>query len=265
MIPLRDNNPTATVPIITLLLIALNVYIYFTQPQSSQAQFEMIPANITTGHANVGILHLDPSGHMRFFPTSVDVLAGGRYDQSTDIPVAPTIQPVWLTIFTAMFLHANFLHLAGNMLFLWIFGNNVEDALGRLRFLLFYLGCGVAAAFAQIMVAPYSLIPTLGASGAIAGVLGAYIVLFPGARVLTLFIVGLIFLREVSAGWVIGLWIALQVLEGVSRQGGEATGGVAYFAHIGGFVAGVIAILMLGGRKLGMRQIRAAGYSPRRY
>ncbi len=262
MIPLKDNNPTASFPIVTVLLIALNVYIFFFQPLAYKPIFEMIPADIVTRHAQSGVLHISPDGSTHFTSAPPEAVNRLPLDSHTDIPIYPTIEPTWLTIFTAMFLHANFLHLAGNMLFLWIFGNNVEDAMGRLRYLIFYLVCGLVAALAQISVDPYSLIPTLGASGAIAGVLGAYIVLYPGARVLTMFwIIILPIFREISAFWVIGIWIALQIIEGVSGLGGMANGGVAYFAHIGGFFSGLIMIQLMGGRKLGQRQIRAASYS----
>jgi membrane associated rhomboid family serine protease len=201
---------------------------------------------------------------LRFQPTSQALAESISPDSQDVVPILPTIQPTWLTIFTAMFLHANLLHIGGNMLFLWIFGNNVEDALGKLRYLLFYFGCGVFAAVAQIAVDPTSLVPTLGASGAIAGVLAAYIVMFPGARVLTIITALFIwFLREISAFWVIGIWIALQVIEGIYGLDGESAGGVAYFAHIGGFIAGLVAILAMGGRKLGERQMRLTAY-PRR-
>ncbi len=260
MIPLRDNTPTATFPILTIALIVINTLIYFFQPPELKPLYEMIPVDITTGHAVSGVLHQFPNGALHFFPAPPEVVNSLNPASHTNIPVMKTIEPVWLTIFTAMFLHANLLHLAGNMLFLWIFGNNVEDALGKFRFLLFYLGCGVVAALAQVAAGPHSVIPTLGASGAIAGILGAYLILYPNARVTTLFIVGLIFLRDISAFWVIGIWIALQVVQGLTGLGGEATGGVAYFAHIGGFAAGLVLTMLMGGRALGERQTRAARF-----
>lgn len=160
--------------------------------------------------------------------------------------------PFWVTIFTSMFLHANFLHIGGNMLYLWIFGNNIEDVLGHTRFLIFYLLAGVAAAAAQVLTDPMSKIPMVGASGAIAGVLGAYIVLFPRARVTSLVIVFyFIQVTALPAYIVLGFWIILQVINSLIMVAtGYNGGGVAVLAHVGGFSAGVVMILLLGGRKL---------------
>jgi membrane associated rhomboid family serine protease len=153
-----------------------------------------------------------------------------------------------LTVLTSMFLHGGFLHLAGNMLYLWIFGDNVEDELGHGRFLIFYLLCGVAAGLTQAIVAPQSDVPTVGASGAIAGVLGAYLVRHPLARVTVLAFVLLI---ELPALIVIGLWFLLQFMNGVLDQGGEGPGGgVAWWAHIGGFATGALVMLIARPRRL---------------
>jgi membrane associated rhomboid family serine protease len=263
MIPLRDNNPSRSFPFVTILLIAINVFVFFTQPDQDKPKYEMVPAEVISGHEISGIIEKDPAGNQRFVPAPPEQVIAVENNPNVVGAVLPTIQPTWLTIFTAMFLHANFLHIAGNMLFLWIFGNNVEDAFGKVKYLLFYLFCGFIAAVAQIAVGPNSIIPTLGASGAIAGVLGAYAVMYPEARVLTLFTVGIIFLREVSAFWVLGLWILLQVFEGFSGLSGPEQGGVAYFAHIGGFIAGAIIAVMLGGRALGQQNTRP--YDNNRY
>ena len=216
MIPLRDDNPTRTFPFVTIALIAVNALVFFVQKTTPgfESIFSMVPREITAGHGLVGLVYVGSQG-TSFQPLP---MVGGQYVFPTSLPpnvivLLPPPQPVWLTIFTAMFMHANLLHIGGNMLFLWIFGNNVEDALGKLRFLFFYLACGVAAAFAQIATDPNSLIPTLGASGAIAGVLAAYIVMYPTARVLTAFVFVFIFLREIPAFWMIGIWIALQVIQ----------------------------------------------------
>jgi membrane associated rhomboid family serine protease len=160
---------------------------------------------------------------------------------------------VWLPVVTAMFLHGGWLHLGGNMLFLWIFGDNVEDRLGRLGFLLFYLAAGVAATALQIVLNPTSLVPTLGASGAIAGVLGAYVVLYPRAQVLTLVPLGLFMTTlRVPAVLYLLIWFGLQALQGVSSLATARadTGGVAWWAHVGGFALGVVvgAVLRLGRR-----------------
>ena len=164
-----------------------------------------------------------------------------EYSTGTDIP--PNIPvPFWSTLFTSMFMHGGIAHIGGNMLYLWIFGDNVEDAMGRVRFLLFYLLCGVAAALAQVLVDPDSTIPSLGASGAISGVLGAYIVLYPHQRV-RVFLLRTI--TEMPAIFVLGLWILLQFVNGwgqISRTETEETGGVAYAAHVGGFLAGMLLV-----------------------
>ena len=150
-------------------------------------------------------------------------------------------------MFTSMFLHGGWLHLLGNMLFLWIFGNNVEDRLGSIPFLLFYLVGGIAAALTQVVIDPHSTVPLVGASGAIAAALGAYIVLFPGARILSLVFLGFFYqLLEVPAIVVLGFWFALQLVNGFAAFGAEtAQGGVAFFAHIGGFVFGLAVGLLL--------------------
>ncbi len=233
MIPLRDDNPVDRVPIVTYALILANVAAFFWQlglPRSLEA------GNVLAAMSE----HLQSS-----------VLRGGAipYEILSLHDVAPrNLVPPPFTILTSMFLHGGPGHIAFNMLFLWIFGNNVEDALGRLRFLLFYLLCGVAAALAQIAFShspEAQLAPMVGASGAIAGVLAAYVVLFPRARVLTLVIL-FVFIRlvPIPAVWFIGIWFVGQLL---SVFAGANTG-VAFFAHIGGFVAGFILVRVLGRR-----------------
>ena len=215
MLPLRDVNPTRQFPIMTVILIAINVLVFIyelilgPQLEGFVQSWAIIPYEITHG---------------------------------VDLPPA-SIQPIYLTLITAMFLHGGFVHIAGNMLFLWIFGNNIEDAMGSLRFLVFYLLCGLAAAFAQIAVGPNSDVPNIGASGAIAGVLGAYLLLFPRAEVQTLVFLGFfVRLVRLPALLFLGLWFVLQLFSGVAGLGMEATGGVAWFAHIGGFIAGIVLI-----------------------
>jgi membrane associated rhomboid family serine protease len=156
--------------------------------------------------------------------------------------------PVWETVFTAMFMHASILHIAGNMIFLWIFGDNVEYAMGRVKYLLFYLAGGVAALALQVAVAPDSTAPTLGASGAIAAVLGAYIVLYPRAKILTLvFIIFIFTVIELPAWVLLGIWFAEQALFGAGglTDPAGAGGGVAYFAHVGGFLFGLLTVRLL--------------------
>jgi rhomboid family protein len=212
VIPLRDDNPTRSQPVLTVLLIAVNVLVFIyqlslgqRQEQALVFQFGAIPA----------------------------VIVGTRTlpDQLAAIP------PV-MSLFTSMFLHGGFMHIIGNMLYLWIFGNNIEDAMGRARFLIFYLTCGVLAALAHILSNPSSVIPTIGASGAISGVLGAYLLLYPHARVLTLIPLGF-FTRLIylPAGLVLGFWFVLQLISG--SLGSPEGGGIAWFAHVGGFVAGM--------------------------
>ena len=215
MLPLRDVNPTRHFPLMTVILIAINVIVFIyelllgPQLEGFVQSWAIIPYEITRG---------------------------------VDLP-PPSIQPIYLTLITAMFLHGGFVHIAGNMLFLWIFGNNIEDAMGSLRFLVFYLLCGLAAAFAQIAVGPNSDVPNIGASGAIAGVLGAYLLLFPRAEVQTLVFLGFfVRLVRVPALLFLGLWFVLQLFSGVAGLGMEARGGVAWFAHIGGFIAGLVLI-----------------------
>ena len=241
MIPLRDDQPTSAFPLITVLLIALNAVIFLAQNTlpGFDNSFEMVPYEITHNQDLIGMgqppitLYYGPSPH-----------------------------PLWLTVFSAMFMHAGLLHIGGNMLFLWIFGNNIEDALGKVRFLFFYLTCGAAAAGLQILTDPNSVIPTLGASGAIAGVLGAYLILYPQARVLSIVpIFGFGFLTEVRAQWVLLVWVVYDILPGfLGSNLDKVGGGVAYFAHLGGFGAGLILILLLGGQGLVAKQRRRANY-----
>ncbi len=214
-IPLKDLNPRRTVPYVTLLLILANVAIFAYQstlpPHARQAfdtSFATVPSHVSGWF----------SGH-------------GTWNGAL------------LPFVTSMFLHGGFLHLAFNMLFLWIFGDNVEDFLGHFQFLLFYFVCGIAAGVLHVIANLHSNLPALGASGAISGVMGAYMVLFPRSRVLTLVFV---FLVPIPAVIFLGLWIALQFLNGISTLGVITTGGVAWWAHVGGFLAG--AIIAVGAR-----------------
>ena len=210
LIPLRDENPTRRFPAVTVLIIVLNVVIFAYQALS--------PRGLDDYAARLGVVPYEI--------THFESLAPGQR-------LAPG-----LTIIAAMFLHGSLFHLLGNMLYLWIFGNNIEDYLGSVRFILFYLVCGLAAAFTQVLFSPDSRVPMIGASGAIAGVLGAYFILFPRARVMT-FVFLFIFIRVVPipAAFVLGFWFLAQVLNiGLG-------GGVAWFAHIGGFLAGIALVL----------------------
>lgn len=241
MIPIRDDNPTRTTPYVVYTLIALNVLIFLidrigaTGPVGGLWGFAMIPYEIWTGN-NIQI-------------------AIGQYI------IPPSPEPVYVTIVSSMFLHGGFLHLAGNMLYLWIFGNNIEDVLGHVKFLIFYLIGGIIAALAHIVSNPMSQVPTVGASGAIAAVLGAYMILFPNSKVTTLIFIGIfVTTAAVPAVVVLGLWIFLQFISVALGGGMTPGGGVAYWAHIGGFLAGVIGILLLGGKTLIVRQRRQRDY-----
>ena len=226
MIRLKDDVPSRTVPFITLILVGLNVVVFFYQlslqispePGAQRAAEEFI--------REFGVTPCRLAGHCR-------------------VPEGAPLSVV--TIFTSMFLHGGLLHLGGNMLYLWIFGDNVEDILGHVRFMVLYLVSGAAAAVAQTLVNPSSRIPMVGASGAVSGVLGAYLLLFPYATVLTLVIFGFFwrFIR-LPAVVVLGLWIVFQFLSGYLSLGAAgAEGGVAFFAHIGGFFVGVALLFVL--------------------
>ena len=217
VIPLDDDNPTTTRPYVTagILIACLLVYawqhLFLSLAGAQQAIFDfgMVPATV----------------------------AGGEM-----LPPGALIPP-WATVFTSMFMHLGFWHLAGNLLFLWIFGNNVEEAMGHVRFLIFYVTCGIVAAFSQVLPNPGSVIPIVGASGAISGVLGAYMLLFPRARVLLGLPLGFVNLEfgRFPAIWVLATWFALQLLFvgiAAARTVGESQGGIAFGAHIAGFIAG---------------------------
>src|SRR3954449_171700 len=238
MIPLRDNIPTTRQPVITYALIIANVLVYFLWQRGGISFGDPSNAHYTCqlqDYAAIPYEFTHPGDQVAFEPNCA-------------APTAPT----YITAFTAMFMHGGLLHLGGNMLFLWIFGNNVEDSMGRLRFLVFYVLGGVAALALQVLVAPGAAVPTLGASGAIAAVLGGYILLFPQARVVTvIFIVFFFTILELPALLVLGIWFLQQALFGyfdLAQPGHGGGGGVAYFAHVGGFVFGLLAIKTFAGR-----------------
>lgn len=214
MIPLKDSNPTERFPVITVVFIALNVLVFLYQSSLGEDAVEYF----------VGAFSLVPA---RLFHAGT---------------VLPGPVPAGVTIFTSQFLHGGLFHLIGNMLYLWIFGNNVEDAMGRIRFVVFYLLCGALASMAHALMNTQSNIPMIGASGAVSGILGAYVLLYPKARVLTLFTLGF-FVRiiEVPALMVLGFWFVFQFLNALVAKG---AGGVAWYAHIGGFFAGLALIIL---------------------
>jgi len=210
MFPIRDHNPSGRTPYVTYALMATNILVFL-------GYWPMFD---------------DPRALNRFF-----------YDWGM-VPVLVTTEGAYPSMFTMMFLHGGFMHLAGNMLFLWIFGDNMEDEMGHVGFALFYIAAGLGAALAHLLAGPYSQVPTVGASGAIAGVMGGYLLLFPKARVdILLFLIILIRIFPIPAWVMLGLWFALQVFNGVNAD--LTAGGVAYWAHAGGFVIGIVLTLPL--------------------
>lgn len=219
MIPIRDVNPRRSFPYVNIVLIVVNIAAFVwelslgTRVNAALASIAFIPA--------------------RFWEPG-------------------QLAPDTMSMFVSMFLHGGWLHLGGNMLYLWIFGDNVEDRLGHVKYVIFYFACGIAATFAHAFMNPQSALPAVGASGAIAGVLGGYLVLFPHARVMTFIPIGFVVaLRELPAILVLGLWFVLQIFTGAASLGAsslEQAGGVAYFAHIGGFIAGLILVLLMARR-----------------
>jgi membrane associated rhomboid family serine protease len=240
VIPLRDANPTRRTPIVTIGLITLCV-VAFAYELGAQA---------TGGDEALERLFND----WALIPAHLTVALGGS-GAATQTAGATDLGRQLATIVTSMFLHGGWIHLIGNMLYLWIFGNNVEDRFGRLGYLGFYLLGGLVAAGAQVLIDPRSEVPVIGASGAIAAVLGAYLVLYPGARVLSLVFLGFFYqLLQVPAVIVLGLWFVLQLIDGLTSLGvPNASTGVALFEHIGGFAAGALVALLL--RGLGRRGV----------
>jgi membrane associated rhomboid family serine protease len=216
MIPLKDEIPTRSFPIVNLLLIVANIAVFGLQwlagPYQTELvyRFAVIPIEVTSGY---------------------NVFAIGN-------------------IFSSMFMHAGLMHLGGNMLYLWIFGDNVEDSMGHFKYLLFYLVGGIVAALTHILTNPSSAIPTVGASGAIAAVLGAYLILYPKSRVLTVIPLGIFFkMTMVPSVIVLGLWFVIQLVSGMLSMDGPDVGGVAFWAHIGGFVAGMAMAKLFSSRR----------------
>jgi membrane associated rhomboid family serine protease len=237
LLPLKDNIPTRMFPVVTVVIIVMNVIVYFGFEQGGWS---------APGNDKVVVEYSFIPYELSHTDRVCEISDIGNDSCSTN--AADSSQPnVLLTILTAMFMHGSFLHLAGNMLFLWIFGNNIEDAMGKPKFLLFYLLGGIVASLAQFATATTAVVPNLGASGAIAAVLGGYALLYPRARVVTLiFIVFFITLIELPALAVLGGWFVLQLLATASQPLGG--GGVAVWAHIGGFVFGLLAVKLFASR-----------------
>lgn len=212
MIPLRDENVTSSTPLVTWALIAACMLAFIWQASLGAQGFNRAVFSL-------GVIPAVLFGHAQLAP---------------EIAIVPPA----VTVLTSMFMHGGWLHLGGNMLYLWIFGDNVEDRMGRLQFLAFYLACGTAAVFAQALPEPQSAVPMVGASGAISGVLGAYLLMFPRTRVLVAVPFGLIIrVLRLPAVWVLGLWFLIQLVSSLMTPAGE--GGVAFRAHLGGFIAGM--------------------------
>lgn len=247
MLPIKDNIPTDRFPIVTLVLILINVIAYLLAIRHGGSVSSGPDVNEVVKYGAIPFALTHPGKHCglaQSFQGAVIACQGQAGVSGTPTNVIPT----WETIFTSMFMHASIIHLGGNMLFLWIFGNNLEDSTGRLRYLLFYLLGGLAALALQVAVGSNSTTPTVGASGAIAAVLGGYILLYPRARVLTVvFIVFFFTVIELPALVMLGVWFAEQAVFGAagltSPTGGS--GGVAYFAHVGGFVFGLATIKLI--------------------
>lgn len=261
VMPLGDLHPTRIVPVVNYAIIAVCVGVFLLQASSDEQftiSYAATPYEITRGVdlSEPVVLQREVAVQDPF----------GRYRmavQEHTIPQGPVPFPVWLTLLTSIFMHGGLLHLAGNMLYLWIFGDNVEEVLGHGRYLLVYLACGIAASLAQIAINPDSLIPTLGASGAIAGVMGMYLVWFPHNQVHVLVFR---FITVMPALLVIGLWILMQLVLGMGQLNGAGEGGgVAYAAHVGGAAAGIVFGLIYRDRA---RELGAPpttlGWAPRR-
>lgn len=208
-IPLKDNNPSRSYPVVNITLILVNVVVFFYQYALPDRAFKAFVLANSTIPARIPAFF---AGHLGF-------------------------EAAFLPLLTSMFLHAGFLHIAGNMLFLWIFGDNVEDFFGHFTYLFFYLVCGIGAGLLHIFFNLGSTVPALGASGAISGVMGAYMLLYPRERILTLVF---IFLVPIPAVFILGSWFLLQFLAGINALGASASGGVAVWAHVGGFLLGML-------------------------
>ena len=278
MLPLKDNIPTARFSIVTVAFIAINVIVFIWQLNfptderlddvgfgpidQSALEYGAIPERIThpgeAGDCAIGAA-AEAAGQFEagvVCPGTKDyeeAVARSQQNPGSDLgPFTIDQAPWWITLFTSMFMHGGILHIAGNMLFLWVFGNNIEDSMGRLKFVLFYLLAGLIAVYSQALIDPGSTAPTIGASGAVAGVLGAYALLHPRARILTLiFIIFFVTLVEIPALILLAIWFILQFIPALGQVAVETGGdqGIAYFAHVGGFLFGLAAIKLFATRR----------------
>lgn len=249
MFPLKDNIPTERTAYVTITLIVLNVLAYFLWQQGGLTIGDPSSQHYLTHLIDYGAIPYEITHPGEHCDIAGQVIA---CEGQAGITGSADPQPAtWITPFTAMFMHGGLLHLGGNMLFLWIFGNNVEDAMGPVKFVAFYLLGGLAAMGLQVAIEPNAAVPTIGASGAVAAVLGGYILLYPRARVVTIiFIIFFFTILELPAFLILGFWFLQQVAFGyldLSNPAGGG-GGVAYFAHIGGFAFGLLAIKLFASR-----------------
>jgi membrane associated rhomboid family serine protease len=264
VIPLRDNIPSDRFPVVTLAIIAINIFVFLflqhptgfdsvkTEPI---VEYGAVPYRITHPSKEC-VLALPGQPQEQLVCEGTTTFAEAA---QAGVPAEKIAQPpAWLTIFTSVFMHGGWLHIGFNMLFLWVFGNNIEDAMGTVRYIAFYLLGGVVAALSQVAVSPDSTAPLVGASGAIAAVLGGYALLYPRARVLTVVFVFFIFLVEIPAMVMLGLWIFTQFLPAIGQLATPNGGGTAYFAHIGGFLFGLALVKLFATR-------RSAAYDAARY
>jgi membrane associated rhomboid family serine protease len=260
VIPLKDDNPTSHTPVVTILLIGICAFIYFfVQPGGSLAASNATDKGardlrFTLDHAAI------PCELVKGRPLSIDeirqTLETGNKDACLSHPETQPAFPsksIYLAVLYSMFLHGSLLHLGGNMLFLWIFGNNIEDKLGKPGYIAFYVIAGLAAAATYVALDPNGTVPIIGASGAIAGVMGAYMVVFPNVRIRTLFIFFFILFRDIQAKWLLLFWFVLQFFTGPNS-------GVAWTAHVGGFVFGMLAGLVMRARGMGRPRVSAAAW-----
>lgn len=246
MIPLRDDIPSQRTPLVNYLVIVICTFAFLAQQTSDDdsmsiiERYALVPVRLTQPDVTPVIEQ----------PVAIQTPFGVQIS-SQKIPLAPPAVPIWATLITCMFLHGGWMHFIGNMWFLYIFGDNVEDRLGHFGFALLYLGTGILAGLAHLVSDPSSSIPTLGASGAIAGVMGAYALLYPHARVLAVLPILFILTLVIPAPVFLGIWFIMQITNGVGSMAGGAAGGVAWWAHAGGFIAGAIAALLIGRSPLG--------------
>ena len=249
MFPIRDENPTVNLPIATYVLIGMNLVVWFAVQGFGDAE---------SMARSFCLYALVPGDLLNSVPAGTQFAVGQNW-ACTITPDSPTE-----SLFTSMFMHGGWLHIAGNMLFLWVFGDNVEDVMGPMRFFMFYVLCGLAAAGAQIATDPTSTVPMVGASGAIGGVMGAYALLFPRARI-HLLVILIIYVTTISvpAILMLGYWFALQLISGVASFGSSG-GGVAFWAHIGGFVAGLVLVFVFRNPDMMQARRELAAVQPRR-